>query len=128
MRVDVDYIYAAAKWGKQSVGARRFVLVSAPGASEGSPSFYLRAKEQVERRMSEFGFDSLQIVRPPIILGERPDARPLERLATAVFKLLPACVFGKFRPLNGASIARAMINAASSDARGVQIYEPREFL
>ncbi|WP_298027715.1 hypothetical protein [uncultured Campylobacter sp.] len=104
------------------------MLVSAPGASEGSLSFYLRAKGQIERRVSELGFDSLQIVRPPIILGERPDARPLERLAAAVFKLLPACVFGKFRPLSGASIARAMINAASSDARGVQIYEPREFL
>ena len=48
--------------------------------------------------------------------------------AAAVFKLLPACVFGKFRPLSGASIARAMINAARSDAHGVQIYEPREFL
>ena len=68
LRVDVDYIYAATKWGK-AVGVRRFVLVSAPDASEGSPSFYLRAKEQIERRMSELGFDSLQIVRPPIILG-----------------------------------------------------------
>lgn len=127
LRVDVDYVYAAAKWGK-AAGVRRFVLVSAPGASEGSPSFYLRAKGRIERRVSELGFDSLQIVRPPIILGERPDARPLERLAEAVFKLLPACVFGKFRPLSGASIARAMINAARSDACGVQIYEPREFL
>ena len=127
LRVDVDYVYAAAKWGKV-VGVRCFVLVSSPGASEGSPSFYLRAKGRIERRVSKLRFDSLQIVRPPIILGERPDTRPLERLAAAVFKLLPACVFGKFRPLSGASIARAMINTARSDACGVQIYEPREFL
>ena len=105
LRVDVDYVYAAAKWGK-AAGVRRFVLVSAPGASEGSLSFYLRAKGRIERRVSELGFDSLQIVRPPIILGERSDARPLERLAAAVFKLLPACAFGKFRPLSGASIGR----------------------
>ena len=105
LRVDVDYIYAAAKWGK-AAGVRRFVLVSAPGASEGSLSFYLRAKEQVEWRVSELGFEDLQIVRPPIILGERPDTRPLERLAAAVFKLLPACVFGKFRQLSGASSVR----------------------
>lgn len=103
--MDVDYIYAAAKWGK-AAGVRRFVLVSAPGASEGSLSFYLRAKEQVEWRVSELGFEDLQIVRPPIILGERPDTRPLERLAAAVFKLLPACVFGKFRQLSGASSVR----------------------
>jgi len=86
--------------------ARRFVLVSAPGGSEDSPSFYLRAKGRIERRVSKLGFDRLQIVRPPLILGERSDARLLERLAAAVFKLLPACVLGKFRPLSGASIAR----------------------
>ena len=45
LRVDVDYVYAAAKWGK-AAGVRRFVLVSSPGASEGSPSFYLRAQGQ----------------------------------------------------------------------------------
>ena len=127
LRVDVDYVYGAAKWGK-AAGVRRFVLVSSLGANEGSLSFCLRAKEQVERRVSELGFDSLQIAHPPLILGERSDARPLERLAAAVFKLLPACVFGKFGPLSGASSVRAMINAARSDARGVQIYEPREFL
>ena len=127
LRVDVNYVYAAAKWDK-AAGVRRFVLVSSPGASEGSLSFYLRAKGRIERRVSELGFDSLQIVRPPLILGKRSDTRPIERLAAAVFKLLPACVLGKFRPLSGASIARAMINAARSDARGVQIYEPREFL
>ena len=103
--MDVDYVYAAAKWGK-AAGVRRFVLVSAPGASEGSLIFYLRAKGQIERRVSELGFDSLQIVRPPLILGERSDARPIERLAVAVLKLLPACVLGKFRPLSGASSVR----------------------
>ena len=127
LRVDVDYVYAAAKWGK-AAGVWRFVLVSSPGANEDSLSFYLRAKGRIERRVSELGFDSLQIVRSPLILGERSDARPLERLAAAGFKLLPASMLGKFRPLSGASIARAMINAASSDARGVQIYEPWEFL
>ena len=33
LRVDVDYVYAAAKWGIAS-GASRFALVSSPGASE----------------------------------------------------------------------------------------------
>ena len=105
MRVDVDYVYAAVKWGK-AAGVRRFVLVSAPGANEGSPIFYLRAKGRIERRVSELGFESLQIVRPPIILGERFDTRPIEQIAAAFFKLLPACVFDKFRPLSGASSVR----------------------
>ena len=105
LRVDVDYVYAAAKWGK-AAGVQRFVLASSSSAKESLLSFYLRAKEQIERCVSELGFDSLQIVRPPTILGERSDTRLLERLAAVVFKLLPACAFGKFRPLSGAHIAR----------------------
>ena len=127
LRVDVDYVYAAAKWGK-AAGVRRFVLVSSLGAKESSLSFYLRAKGQIERCVSELDFEYLQITHPPLILGERFDTRPIEQIAAAIFKLLPACVLGKFRPLSGASIARAMINAARGGARGVQIYEPREFL
>lgn len=95
-----------AKWGK-AVGARRFVLASSPGAKESSLSFYLRAKGQIERRVSELSFGSLQIVRPPIILGERSDARPLERLAAAVFKLLFA------RSVNLDHLAAQVVSAAS---------------
>ena len=121
LRVDVDYVYAAAKWGK-AAGVRRFVLVSAPGASEGSLSFYLRAKGQIERRVSELGFDSLQIVRPPIILGERPDARPLERLAAAIFKLLPACVLGKFGRLAAQVVSAASVIFSSKSYKNSLIF------
>ena len=107
LRVDVDCIYAAAKWGK-AAGVRRFVLVSSPGASEGSLSFYLRAKGRIERRVSELGFDSLQIVRPPLILGERPDARLLERLAAAVFNCCPPV-----RSVNLDRLAAHILPAAS---------------
>jgi len=114
LRVDVDYVYAAAKWGK-AAGVRRFVLVSAPGANEGSPIFYLRAKGRIERRVSELGFDSLQIVRPPIILGERSDARPLERLAAAVFNCCPpACSVNLDRLAVRVSPAASVIFSAKS--------------
>ena len=102
--MDVDYIYAAAKWGKQSVGVRRFVLVSAPGASEGSLSFYLRAKEQVERCASELGFEDFQIAHLPLILGEKPDAHPQQQIAAMYLNCYLS--LGKFRPLSGAHIAR----------------------
>ena len=88
MRVDVDYIYAVAKWGK-AVSTRRFALASSPSAKESSSSFYLRAKEQVERCVSELDFEYLQIAHPPLILGERFDTRPIEQIAAAFFKLPP---------------------------------------
>lgn len=54
--------------------------------------------------MSELGFEDFQIAHLPLILGKRSDARPIERIAGVVFKLLPVCMLGKFRPLSGASI------------------------
>ena len=86
--MDVDYIYAAAKWGKQSVGARRFALASSSSAKESSLSFYLRAKEQVERCASELGFEDFQIAHLPLILGEKPDARLRQRFLNCC---PPAC-------------------------------------
>ena len=69
-----------AKWGK-AVGARRFVLTSSSSAKESLLSLYLRAKGQVERCASELGFEDFQIAHLPLILGKRPDASLLERLA-----------------------------------------------
>ena len=63
------------------MGVRRFVLVSSLGANEGSPGFYLRAKGRIERRVSEFDFENLQIAHLPLILGERPDARLQQQIA-----------------------------------------------
>ena len=103
LRVDVDYVYAAAKWGK-AAGVRRFALVSSPGANEGSPSFYLRAKEQVERCASELGFEDFQIAHLPLILGEKPDAHPQQQIAAMYLNCYLS--LGKFRPLSGAHIAR----------------------
>ena len=100
----------------------RFVLVSSLGANEGSLSFYLRAKGQIERRVSKLGFDSLQVVRPPIILGERPDACLLERLAAAVFKLLPACVFGKFGRLAAQVVSAASVIFGSKSYKNSLIF------
>lgn len=80
MRVDVDYIYAVAKWGK-AVSTRRFALASSSSAKESLLSLYLRAKEQVDRCASELDFEDLQIAHLPLILGKRPDARLQQQFA-----------------------------------------------
>ena len=91
LRVDVDYIYAVAKWGK-AVSTRRFALASSSSAKESSSSFYLRAKEQVDRCASELDFEDLQIAHLPLILGERFDTRPIEQIAAAFLNCCPpAC-------------------------------------
>ena len=91
LRVDVDYVYAAAKWGR-AAGARRFVLASSSSAKESSLSFYLRAKGQIERCVSELDFENLQIAHLALILGEKPDARPQQQIAAMFLNCCPpAC-------------------------------------
>jgi uncharacterized protein YbjT (DUF2867 family) len=102
-RVDHDYVLAFARAAKQA-GAREFAVVTAMGSDSKSLVFYNRVKGDVERALSELGFDRLLIARPSLLLGEREEARLGERLMGPLTKLLPL----RYRGIEGATVARAL--------------------
>ena len=126
-RVDVSYPVNIAKWGIAS-GARRFALISSQGANERSRFFYLRAKGKAEKKIAALGFKSLQIARLPAIKSEREQVRMGELFTIWLFGLLPKFILTNYRPMSAKDIAAAVIAAAQTDAKGVQIYHPREFI
>ena len=126
-KVDVSYPVNIAKWGIAS-GARRFALISAYGADERSRFFYLRAKGKAEKKIAALGFKSLQIARLPAIKSEREQVRMGELFMVWLFGLLPKFILKNYRPMSAKDIAAAIIAAAQTDAKGVQIYHPREFI
>ncbi|WP_122862673.1 NAD-dependent epimerase/dehydratase family protein [Campylobacter showae] len=126
-KVDVSYPANIAKWGIAS-GARRFALISSQGANERSRFFYLRAKGKVEKKIAALGFKSLQIARLPAIKSEREQVRMGELFTIWLFGLLPKFILTNYRPMSAKDIAAAVIAAAQTEAKGVQIYHPREFL
>lgn len=126
-KVDLTYPLEAAKWGKNS-GIKRFILISAPGADANSRAFYLQIKGRAQEQIEKLGFESLQIVHPPLICGKREHFRLGESLAILLFRLIPKSLFKTYRPMSGAQIAEAMILRAQSPNLGVEIYEPREVL
>ena len=69
-RVDHDYPLAFARLARRH-GARTFVLNSALGADRTSRIFYNRVKGETEHDLGGVGFESLTIVRPGLIGGER---------------------------------------------------------
>src|ERR1700730_13502908 len=73
---EVDYVlplqFAKAA---QSCGARTLALVTAIGASVDSRFFYARTKGELERDVQAIGFQSLTIVRPSMIGGQRNERR-----------------------------------------------------
>ena len=126
-KVDVSYPVNIAKWGIAS-GARRFALISSQGANERSRFFYLRAKGKAEKKIAALGFKSLQIARLPAIKSEREQVRIGELFTIWLFGLLPKFILTNYRPMSAKDIAAAVIAAAQTDANGVQIYHPREFI
>ena len=126
-KVDVSYPINSAKWGIAS-GSRRFALISSQGADERSRFFYLRAKGKAEKKIAALKYESLQIARLPAIKSEREQVRIGELFTIWLFGLLPKFILTNYRPMSAKDIATAVIAAAQTDAKGVQIYHPREFL
>ncbi|MFC0243269.1 oxidoreductase [Rhodopseudomonas telluris] len=127
-RIDHDYPVEAARIARHN-GAQAVFLVSAVGADAASRSFYLRTKGETERDVIALGFPRTAIFRPSMLVGQRAEHRPLERLFIGLSHLLNPVLLGpadRFRGIDGGDVARAMIAAARSDAPGVQILHWRE--
>jgi uncharacterized protein YbjT (DUF2867 family) len=127
-RVDHDYPVAAAKLARER-GARRFLLVTALGGNPRSRVFYNRVKGEVERDVAAVGFEGLAILRPSLILGDRAERRPAERLAQALAPLAAPLLLGplrKYRAIRAQSVAAAMVRLAKEGFRGVRVLESDE--
>ena len=124
-RVDHDYPVRAAAVAQRR-GATGVFLVSAVGASVGSSVFYLRTKGETERDVIAFGFARTHIFRPSQLLGQREERRPLERFIIAAWPTIDWLLMGgarKYRGIEGADVARAMVRAASDGATGTCVHE-----
>jgi uncharacterized protein YbjT (DUF2867 family) len=123
-RVDYHMVVDLARAAREA-GAQRFLVVSAVGASATSPAFYSRVKARMEQAVREVPFTAVHIVRPSLLLGERAERRPGERLGQLVSPLLAPLLRGplaKYRPVRAEEVAEAMVRLAFTDARGVQVH------
>lgn len=127
-RVDYDFVVAFAR-AAAARGATRLALVSSLGADARSRVFYSRVKGETEDAVAGLGFQTLYILRPSLLLGNRTERRPVERLATALFGLVTPLLQGplrRYRPLRGDAGARAMLRLMQGGGAGVQIYESEQ--
>ena len=123
-RVDHDYPVRAAALAKEH-GATSLFLVSAVGAGVNSGVFYTRTKGEAERDILALDFEHTHIFRPSIIMGERPEHRPLERALVLTCRALNPLLSGsfkKYRGMEAKDIARAMVLAAKRPAEKTTIY------
>jgi uncharacterized protein YbjT (DUF2867 family) len=123
--VDFDAVVNFARAAKAR-GARQFAVVSSMGASARSRVFYSRVKGEMEEAIGALGLESVTIVRPSFLSGERPENRPGENIALAGLRLLSVAVPKKYRAISDLAVARALLQALHQAKPGVTVLESGE--
>jgi uncharacterized protein YbjT (DUF2867 family) len=128
-RVDFDTVFALAKAAK-AAGVARLALVSALGADPNSAVFYNRVKGEAEEAVSDLRFERLVIARPSLLLGNRSAIgqrlRPLERVAALASRPLMPWMPSRWRPIDDAVVARALVRRMREEGPRVQVLESAE--
>lgn len=106
-------------------GCRIAAVISSMGASSKSRIFYSRTKGQMEEGFRALHFDSLSILRPSIISGQRKEKRTGERIGLAVMKgidrLLPRSM-RHYKYIEAQTIAQALVTAVLQRNAGTAVY------
>ena len=124
-KVDHDLVIDFAKNAK-AAGAKTFVLVSSVGANPKASNFYLKVKGETEKDLEAIGFESLIILRPSMLMGERKEFRLGELVGKGVMTLVNPLMIGslsKYKGIQGKTVANAMIKLGKENLKGVHALE-----
>jgi len=127
-QIDFDIPVRAAR-SCQEIGCSKFVIVTAVGASSKSGNFYLRLKGHVEDAISLEPFTAIHFFQPSLLLGNRAEKRPAEKLAMKLSVFFAPLLLGnakKYRPVDVSQVASKMIEVAKSPAQGIHRYTWKE--
>jgi len=124
-KVDYTYTTEIAKIAHAN-GVKTAVLISSMGADKNSWIYYSKVKGQVENSLRNLGFESLAIIRPSLLLGERAEQRTGEKMAMHMSNALSWIFVGpfkKYKAIEAKNVAIAMIKIANNIVSGTTIYE-----
>jgi len=123
----VDHAFVVGLGGAGlRAGATQFLLVSAIGADPASRVFYSRVKGETEAAIGRLHYQSTQIFRPSLLLGQRREFRAGERMAMILAPVLSLALIGplrRYRAIHAETVARAMVNLAKEAPLGPNIFE-----
>jgi uncharacterized protein YbjT (DUF2867 family) len=111
-QVDYGYAMKAAEMGHRQ-GVTAFILMSAIGASSGSPVFYNRVKGELEDGLQDLAFRYLSIYQPGLLMTGRSEQRLAESLGIKAMPAVNCLLQGpmkRYRGIDAALVARAMVN------------------
>lgn len=116
-KIDFDIPVNSARFAKEA-GCETMAIVSAVGANSKTGNFYLKLKGEVEDALQTTGLGSVYIMQPCMLLGDRKENRPMERVFQVASKLVAGILPSKYKPIHGKTVAAAMLNAAKKGQEG----------
>ncbi len=120
-KVDLHYPIKIAQLQKNA-GSKQFLVVSAMGANANSSIFYNKTKGLMETGLRKIGFDSLYILRPSFIDGERQEKRLGEKIGLILFSIIEPLLIGSLRnyaSVKASAIAACMVSKAIENNKGI---------
>lgn len=123
-KIDFDIPVKAARICKET-GCKKFVIITSVGANSKSKTFYLKLKGEVEEAVIATGIESIHIMQPSVLTGERQERRTGERFMQGAMNFISAVLPGslkKYRAVPGRDVAAAMLKAGKSEETGVMKY------
>lgn len=124
-KVDYDIPVKAARFCKMT-GCENFVLVSSVGANSKSNNFYLRLKGEVEDAVKETGLKMVHIMRPSMLLGERKESRPAEKIGKFLMNALAFLIPSRYKAIDAKEVAKAMVAVSKLNTEGFFVYHYEE--
>ena len=121
-KVDFEYVLSIATMAFRS-GAKKFALVSSMGANKNSGIFYSKTKGAIEEAVTTIGYESLFILRPSMLLGQRTQLRLGEKIGQFMMSVLSFAIPKKYKGIEARQVAKGMIAVMNSNEIGVHILE-----
>lgn len=123
-KIDAEYPLALAKLTKK-LGANHFLLISSMNANPRSKIWYSQMKGTLEEELANIPFETISILRPSLLLGQRREFRLGEKIGAMIFQALSFLFTGpllKLKAIEGRQVAKAMYSIAQIKKQGVMIY------
>jgi len=121
-QTDVELPFLLATQAKNT-GYEHVLNISAKGASPKSSVFFNREKAELEKRLIEIGFKKTVFVRPGLLLGDRTENRPGEKIGQFIFRNINFLLPSSLKAVKAEDVAKALTTALLSNKNGTQIIE-----
>jgi uncharacterized protein YbjT (DUF2867 family) len=127
IKVDHDYPLELAKVALKN-GATSYTIITAIASDENSRWFYSQVKGKLENELKLLGYNSLNILRPSMLLGPRKEFRLGEWVSKQIMILLAWLIPAKYKAVKDQTVARCMLQSAIHHHNGTYILENADIL